>query len=59
MHIIVEKGGVFEGNEMHWQDCFFSFPDGFTEMQMRQQIREFCAEEGWSVEILDSMKDLN
>lgn len=44
MWIIVEAGDVFEGNEKHWADCFFTNVSELT-------VRDFCKANGWKVEI--------
>jgi hypothetical protein len=44
MWITVEDGELFEGDENHWADCFFS---NVTE----ENIRDFCKQYGWSVKI--------
>jgi len=38
--ILVQDGNVFEGKLHHWEDCFFSFPDGFTFEQKMFQIKK-------------------
>jgi predicted nuclease of predicted toxin-antitoxin system len=52
MWIIVEDGEVFEGDELHWEDCFFT---NATETE----IRKFCRENGWKVVIQDQKLWLN
>ena len=44
MWIVVEDGEVFEGNEYHWADCFFSNVSEDT-------IRDFCEKNGWKVDV--------
>lgn len=46
MWIIVEGGDIFEGDENHWANCFFTNVSEET-------VRDFCESEGWKVEILD------
>jgi hypothetical protein len=48
MWIVVEDGNVFEGDETHWADCFFSNVS-------EELVRDFCEREGWKVEISDSV----
>jgi len=43
--IKVENGDVFIGTIDHWKDCFFSNPNDTN-------IKEFCKEQKWKVEIL-------
>jgi hypothetical protein len=49
MWIIVEDGHIFEGDEKQWADCFFT---NVTE----QNVREFCDDEGFEVEIREGGK---
>jgi len=49
--ILVQNGNVFEGKLHHWEDCFFSFPDGFTFEQKMFQIKSFCLQKNWKLEI--------
>ncbi len=49
--ILVQDGEVFEGKFHHWEDCFFSFPDGFSYENKIFQITEFCAQKKWKLEI--------
>lgn len=44
MWIVVEDGEIFEGNEKHWADCFFSNVD-------EKLVRDFCKAQGWRVVI--------
>jgi hypothetical protein len=46
MWIVVEDGEVFEGDENHWADCFFTNVSEDT-------VRIFCEFHGWKVEIRD------
>lgn len=43
--ILIEQGGVFDGNAWQFEDAFFSWP---TE----ESVRSFCSKEGWAVEFL-------
>lgn len=52
MWIIVEDGEVFEGNEKHWGDCFFSNVN-------EEAIRNFCESHGWKVTISDTEPELD
>lgn len=45
--IIVDEGEVFEGNEDHWRDCFFTNVS-------EDAIKQFCKANGWNVEIKDA-----
>jgi hypothetical protein len=49
--ILVEDGEVFDGKFHHWENCFFSFPDHFTYDQKMFQIKEFCKQKKWKLEI--------
>jgi hypothetical protein len=47
--IIVDDGQTFEGTIKHWQDCFFSKPDHFTDQEFLNQIKDYCERKGWDV----------
>ena len=44
--IVVDGGDFFEGNQLHWADCFFS-------NACQSVIEDFCESEGCTVEIRD------
>lgn len=46
MWIVVENGDIFEGNEDHWADCFFTNVSEET-------VREFCKNHNLKVVITD------
>jgi hypothetical protein len=50
MWIVVEGGNIFEGNEHHWADCFFTNVSGET-------VRDFCKQQGWSVVITTEARE--
>lgn len=51
MWIVVEDGEVFEGDELHWADCFFTNVSEET-------VRDFCASNGWKVRFEDKKGDV-
>ncbi len=53
MTIIVEGGHVFEGTFEQWEDCFFSFPDGYLANDKIEMIKSFCLSNGFKFEIAD------
>lgn len=50
MWIIVDDGEVFEGDELHWADCFFSNAS-------EDAVRRFCKEQGWKCVILPDTRE--
>jgi hypothetical protein len=47
MWIVVEDGDIFEGDENHWADCFFTNVSADT-------VLGFCEANGWKVKISDA-----
>jgi hypothetical protein len=42
--VFADGEAIFEGNESHWADCFFSNVS-------EDLIRDYCKQQGWEVEI--------
>lgn len=46
--IKVENGDAFEGDFLHWSDCYFSNPSIYA-------IKAFCRGQHWSVEFFENV----
>lgn len=51
MWIVIENGEIFEGDENHFADCFFTNVSEET-------VRGWCAGHGWKVEIREKKGDV-
>lgn len=46
----VNGGDLFEGSLEHWEDCFFSFPDGLSEDEKFAAVCDFCKNNKYTVD---------